>query len=182
MYLLINDSILRTLDLRCIAIWASLVVPSVKNESAVHETKVQSLGQENLLEKEMATQSSILAWEIPWTEERVRLQSIESQTVYLCYYWKSGDNKHCITEESLSFKSTLGKNYQRLWNQTIIMKMNHWFSGCFTEARVGRRNKNALKSSTIFLGIWTHIYPEKTYKNTLTSARAFGLTPMVTEG
>ena len=114
MYLLINDSILRTLDLRCIAIWASLVVQSVKNVSAVHETKVQSLGQENLLEKEMATHSSILAWEIPWTEEPVRLQSIELQIVYLCHYWKSGDNKHYITEESLSFKSTLGKNYQRL--------------------------------------------------------------------
>ena len=39
------------------------------------ETWVQSLGQEDTLEKEMATYSSILAWEIPWTEEPGRLQS-----------------------------------------------------------------------------------------------------------
>ena len=42
---------------------------------------VQSLGQEDLLEKEMATHSSILAWEIPWTEEPGGLQSMEMQRV-----------------------------------------------------------------------------------------------------
>ena len=41
----------------------------VKNPPAVQETQVQSLGGEDPLEKEMATYSSILAWEIPWTEE-----------------------------------------------------------------------------------------------------------------
>ena len=41
----------------------------VKNLPIMQETEVQSLGQEDSLEKEMATQSSILAWEIPWTEE-----------------------------------------------------------------------------------------------------------------
>ena len=41
----------------------------VKNPPAKQETQVQSLGQEDPLEKEMATHSSILAWEIPWTEE-----------------------------------------------------------------------------------------------------------------
>ena len=43
------------------------------------ETQVQSLGQEDPLEKEMATYSSILAWEIPWTEEPGGLQSMELQ-------------------------------------------------------------------------------------------------------
>ena len=43
------------------------------------ETQVPSLGQEDPLENEMATQSSILAWEIPWTEELGRLQSMGSQ-------------------------------------------------------------------------------------------------------
>ena len=43
------------------------------------ETRVQSLGQEDPLEKEMATHSGILAWKIPWTEELDRLQSMESQ-------------------------------------------------------------------------------------------------------
>ena len=46
-----------------------------------HETHVQSLGQEDPLEEEMATQFSILAWRIPWTEESGRLQSIGSQRV-----------------------------------------------------------------------------------------------------
>ena len=45
------------------------------------ETRVQSLDQENLLEKEMATHSSILAWKIPWTEDPGGLQSMGSQRV-----------------------------------------------------------------------------------------------------
>ena len=48
----------------------------VKNLPAVQKTQVQSLGWEDPLEKEMATYSSILAWEIPWTEEPGGLQSI----------------------------------------------------------------------------------------------------------
>ena len=48
----------------------------VKNLPAMQETPVLSLGQEDPLEKGMATHSSILAWEIPWTEEPVRLQSM----------------------------------------------------------------------------------------------------------
>ena len=48
---------------------------------AMWETQVQSLGQEDPLEKEMATHSSILVWRIPWTEEPGRLQSTGSQRV-----------------------------------------------------------------------------------------------------
>ena len=51
----------------------------VKNPPAMQETRVQSLHQEDPLEKKVATCSSILAWEIPWTEEPGGLQSIESQ-------------------------------------------------------------------------------------------------------
>ena len=47
----------------------------------MQETRVQSLGPEDPLEKEMATHSSILAWEIPWTEEPGGLQSMGSQRV-----------------------------------------------------------------------------------------------------
>ena len=50
----------------------------VKNLPAMQETWVQSLGQEVSLEKGMATHSSILAWEIPWTEEPGGLQSMGS--------------------------------------------------------------------------------------------------------
>ena len=59
--------------------FCSLVAQMVKNLSAMWETRVWSLGQEEPLEKEMATHSSCLAWEIPWTEELDGLQSIRSQ-------------------------------------------------------------------------------------------------------
>ena len=52
-----------------------------KNLPAVLETWVQTLGQEDPLEKAMATQSSILDWRIPWTEEPSGLQSMGSQRV-----------------------------------------------------------------------------------------------------
>ena len=52
----------------------------VKNLPAVQETQVQSLGQEDPLEKRMATHSCILAWRILWTEEPGRLQSMRSQS------------------------------------------------------------------------------------------------------
>ena len=55
--------------------------PMVKNLPAMQETQVRSLGQENLLEKEMATHFSILAWRIPWSEEPDKLQSMGSQRV-----------------------------------------------------------------------------------------------------
>ena len=54
-----------------------------RNMPAMQETQVQSLGQEDPLEKEMATHSSIFARRIPWTEETGRLQSIGSQRVGL---------------------------------------------------------------------------------------------------
>ena len=53
----------------------------VKSLPAMRETQVQSLGCEDLLEKEMATHSSIPAWRIPGMEEPGRLQSMESQRV-----------------------------------------------------------------------------------------------------
>ena len=52
----------------------------VKNPPAMQEVQVQSLDWEDPREKGMATHSSILAWRIPWTEEPVGLQSMESQT------------------------------------------------------------------------------------------------------
>ena len=55
--------------------FASLVVQSLKRLPAMWETWVRSLGQEDPLEKEMATHSSILVWRIPWTEELGGLQS-----------------------------------------------------------------------------------------------------------
>ena len=53
----------------------------VKRLPAMQETRIRSLGQEDPLEKEMATHSVTLAWKIPWTEEPGRLQSMGSQRV-----------------------------------------------------------------------------------------------------
>ena len=61
--------------------WASLVAQAVKNLPAVQEIWVQSLGWEDPLEKGMSTHSSILAWEILWTEEPGGLQSMGLQRV-----------------------------------------------------------------------------------------------------
>ena len=61
----------------------SLVAQTVKHLPTMWETGVQSLGQEDLLEKEMETHSSILAWKIPWMEEPGRLQSMGLQRVGL---------------------------------------------------------------------------------------------------
>ena len=58
---------------------ASLVAQSVNNLPAMQEIWVQFLGWEDPLEKEMETQSSILAWRIPWTEEPRGLLSMGSQ-------------------------------------------------------------------------------------------------------
>ena len=60
---------------------ASLVAQRVKRLPAVQETWVRSLGQEDPLEKELATHCSILAWEIPLTEETGMLQSMGLQRV-----------------------------------------------------------------------------------------------------
>ena len=56
---------------------ASLLAQVVKNPPVIQETRVQSLGQDDPLEKGMATHSSILAWIITCTEEPGRLQSME---------------------------------------------------------------------------------------------------------
>ena len=60
---------------------ASLAAQRLKHLPSMWETQVQPLGQEDPLEKEVVTYSSILAWRIPWMEERGRLQSRGSQRV-----------------------------------------------------------------------------------------------------
>ena len=60
----------------CQKLSASKVVWWVKNPPVTQETQVRSLGQEDLLEEEMATHSSILAWRIPWTEDPGGFQSM----------------------------------------------------------------------------------------------------------
>ena len=63
------------------------MVQAVNNVPAMWETRVQSLGQEDPLEKGMATHSSILAWEIPWTEEPGGLRNESEKTEQLTRYY-----------------------------------------------------------------------------------------------
>ena len=58
-----------------------MLAQMVKNLSAMQENRIQSLGQEDPLEKGMATHSSILIWRIPWTQEPGRLQSMGPQRI-----------------------------------------------------------------------------------------------------
>ena len=67
-------------QLRTPSVWAFLAAQIVKNLPTIWETRVQSLGQEDLLEKGMATHSGILAWRIPWTKEPDGLQPVELQS------------------------------------------------------------------------------------------------------
>ena len=67
--------------MKCFPISRWLVAQMVKNLPAMWETWVQSMGQEDPLEKGMANHATILAWRIPWTEEPGGLQSMESQRV-----------------------------------------------------------------------------------------------------
>ena len=73
----------------------SLVAQSVRNLPEVQETRVWSLGQEDLLEKEMANHSSILAWKIPWTEKPGRLKSMGWQTIR--HDWATHTHTHTHT-------------------------------------------------------------------------------------
>ena len=85
----------------------SLVAQPVKYLLIMLETWVQSLGQEDLLEKEMATHSSILAWKTPWMEEAGRLQSIGhkelDRTERLHFHFQTNSFKMPLTPEIHTF-------------------------------------------------------------------------------
>ena len=88
------------------------MVQAVKNLLAMQETQVRFLGWEDLLEKGMATHSSILAQRIPWTEEPRRLQSMESQRVRHDCMTNTGNTGngtgfHDLSVLIFSFKPTL---------------------------------------------------------------------------
>ena len=80
LYQIPSICVISGLSIFSFSIWTSLGAQMVKNLPSVQETQVQSLGQEDPLEKGMATHSSILAWRIPWTEEPGGLQSMGSQS------------------------------------------------------------------------------------------------------
>ena len=92
--------------------WSTLLAQMVQNLPATHESRVQSLGWENPLEKGVATHSSILGWRISWTEEPGRLQFMGSQRVV--YSWA---NSTFILTSTLN---KLGWGKGGLMDSTII--------------------------------------------------------------
>ena len=82
-----------------------MAAQTVKDLPAVQETQIRSLGQEDPLEKEIATHSSILAWEIPWTEKPGRVQSMGSQRV-----GHDLVTKHTHTQNSIFWGNCLVSN------------------------------------------------------------------------
>ena len=92
---------------------ASLIIQSVKNLPAMQETQVQFLGREDPLEKELATHSNKLAWEIPWTEEPGGLRSLRLQRVR--YNWS--DLAHTRILEWVAYPISSGSSQPRNWTR-----------------------------------------------------------------
>ena len=87
--------------------WASLVAQTVKNLLTMWKTQLPSLGQEDALEKGMATHPSILAWRIPWPEELGGLQSLESQRVRHDWVTKTHTHTHTHTHKDFLYLMAL---------------------------------------------------------------------------
>ena len=96
----------------------------VKNLPAVQETRVQSLGQKDPLEKEMATHSSILAWRIPRTEEPGRLQSMRSQVSDTTERLKRESINKIFPMSSISTAPTLVQT--AISSSYLTMTVPHW--------------------------------------------------------
>ena len=94
-------------------VWASLAAQTVKRLPTTWETWVRSLGREDPLEKEIATRSSILAWEIPWAEELGELQQMGWQRV----------GHDLATRQSGEFRKKQGrrKRYRQETHQTGLL-------------------------------------------------------------
>ena len=102
--------------------WASLVAQRVKNLPGMQETWIQSLGQEDLLKKGMATHPSILAWRILWTEDPSRLQSMGLQQVG--HDWATNTDILTHGRSMLSFVRSHQTVFQR--SCTILRSHQQW--------------------------------------------------------
>ena len=96
----------------------------VNNLSAIQETRVRSLGQEDSLEKGMATHSNILACRIPWTEKSGRLQPLESQS--LGHDWAT--NAHTTREDHLDSLFSGHQSSKRRQSNRLMFSQLEWES------------------------------------------------------
>ena len=96
----------------------------VNNLSAIQETRVRSLGQEDSLEKGMATHSNILACRIPWTEKSGRLQPLQSQS--LGHDWAT--NAHTTREDHLDSLFSGHQSSKRRQSNRLMFSQLEWES------------------------------------------------------
>ena len=113
----------------------SLVAQMVKHLPTMWETQIQSLGQEDLLEKEMATHSSILAWKIPWMEEPGRPQSMGSDSRtqlshFTFLFTFLAIKRECIwTRYSLLNKGPVSLSFRPLFSSAVpllVVTQENW--------------------------------------------------------
>ena len=105
-----------------LVIGAAQVAQRLKHPPAMQETCIWSLGQEDPLEKEMATHSSLLAWRIPWTEEPGGLQSTGFQRVG--HHWAT-NTLSIMCRNFISIWCIINKIFKRIWTlslATIIIR------------------------------------------------------------
>ena len=115
-----------------IYILTSLVDQMVKNLPAMQETQVWSMGQEDPLEKEIATHSSIIVWRIPWTEKPHGLQSTGSQRVE--HDWVTNTSTFFTPPNPYRFR-TVSQSYWESVSQAVVLsktlsELNSQFLSC----------------------------------------------------
>ena len=124
------------------SLWASLMAQMVKNLPGMQEIWTRSLGQEDFLEKGMASHSSNFAWRIPWTEEPGRLQSMELQRVR--HNWMTNTIQIDVLKGFLGNRGLLYPRptkfskwkfyFTRVWEGCKLLQTNRWRSiklSCF---------------------------------------------------
>ena len=139
-----------------------MVAQGLKHLPAMRETWAQSLGQEDPLEKEMATHSSILAWRIPWTKEPGGLQSTGSQRVkhdwetslahfvYIYMFFVYIQGAYAYTHRISAFQDEMSSsdwslNYLNVFNTTKVYTENDW-GGNFMLLQFKNNSKYILKN------------------------------------
>ena len=133
--------------LSLILTWASLIAQKVKNPPAMQETqemRVPSLGQEDALEEEIATHSSVLAWKIPWTELG-RLKSTGH---------KESDRTKWLSTILIFLEETVLKTVMKIWKyySDFLLAQDlklpeRWILNLYLVAGLGQRSKiNSMKA------------------------------------
>ena len=147
----------------------------VKNLPVLWQTWVWSLGQEDPLEKGMATHYSILDWRIPWTEEPGGIQSVGSQRVGHSRATNTNTTPVYIYGNGLNLEHWKQHMLARMWSKrnahTLLVRMQKWSSSCGCQFGDLWQNKHILTTiSRDYSPLYVPIRVHKTYKSIFTAA------------